>query len=648
MSNGFNTLIAELKTQANIVDIVSNRGITVNSSGARHKALCPFHNENTPSFVLDEHSQTYHCFGCGESGDVISFVQKFDNTDFVDALRTVGEIASISDIDNKIAQVFAGDDTSNVDYKVLRECLAQAAQFYADKFQDLKPQHPAKLMVTDRGLPVNSQDMVGGEFYLGYAGKNATELSTYLTNKGFSEDDLISTGLARKSEVKGKQVLFDVFSNRLLFAFTDTSGRVIGFSGRKLDDEDFGGKYINTSDTLLFNKSTAIFNFSSAKREIGLNKKVYVAEGQFDVFALREAGIKNVVAVSGTAVTDGHIKILNRAIGNSGQLVFCLDGDKAGLAAAVKTIQNHTSVQNKGLTITFPRGSDPCDVYQQENGKEELLSWLKEQGKTSVKFLVDVCLKGLHIGESEGKQKALSRLTQLCSPIENNSFVRLCANELSRHIIIPTDDIMERLNSERKEVKKSRYHANNENNEGNSVGNNISIVPTMLRERFGEIDFVDVEQRYDKLKQHRLGAIELRIFAIVSRFPGLREIVDGAEEPFSFKVTKGMYAISKKVGVKGAMVPENYGKAAPLVACVFFDSTLLPSLHSMDILAVQEHLEYLIDTASNIKQREMKKASRQEALEFLMKNSHKSISELVREIEKLPKDDELAEVLAPR
>ena len=214
MEINFNSLIAEVKTQSSIVDIVSARGISVSQSGSRYKALCPFHNENTPSFIVDDYSQTYHCFGCGESGDVISFVQKFDNTDFIDALRTVGESSRIADLDNKINSVFSGENTDSTNYKVLRKCLSVAADFYKEKFENLSYNHPAVKMVSDRGLPVEEDDMVGGKFYLGYAPKNASTLTNFLQEEGFDDDALVQTGLARKVEVKGKEVLLDVFTNR--------------------------------------------------------------------------------------------------------------------------------------------------------------------------------------------------------------------------------------------------------------------------------------------------------------------------------------------------------------------------------------------------------------------------------------------------
>lgn len=631
MEINFNSLIAEVKTQANIVDIVSQRGVSVNQSGSRYKSLCPFHNENTPSFIIDEHSQTYHCFGCGESGDVISFVQKFDNTDFTDALRSVGESSRVADLDNKIAAVFSGDNNGSIDYKVLRKCLSVAAEYYKEKFASLKSSHPAVKMVTDRGLPTNAEDMQSGEFYLGYAPKTPTELSTFLTNKGFDEEVLIQTGLARKVDVKGKEVLFDVFSNRLMFAFTDNTGRVIGFSGRKLNEEDYGGKYINSSDTPLFNKSNVIFNFSDAKREIGLSQKVFVVEGQFDVFALREAGIKNVVAVSGTSITDGHIRTLGRAIGSSGKIVFCLDGDKAGILAAIKTIQNHTMVQNRGVTVLFRKGTDPCDVFQEENGIEKLKDLLSKTQKAASTFLVEQCVKGLDLEKATDKQKALNRLSTLCASVNSASFIHLCAQEMAKYVLLSTEDIAQRVKSE-KDAKNSKAKSAREEKDSNREE---SIVSNVIKERFLDVDFEKIESMYAKMKSNQIAAIEIRVLSIIARYPGLKDMLEDSGFEFSFKTTISLYNYLKRLKNRGGLVPENYGKYAPLAACIFFDNSLLPSLHTMSTEDVKEHLDFLLSTVGALKEKERREEKRKEISEFLIKNSHMSIEELAKGVKDL-------------
>ena len=634
MEINFNSLIAEVKTQSSIVDIVSARGISVSQSGSRYKALCPFHNENTPSFIVDDYSQTYHCFGCGESGDVISFVQKFDNTDFIDALRTVGESSRIADLDNKINSVFSGENTDSTNYKVLRKCLSVAADFYKEKFENLSYNHPAVKMVSDRGLPVEEDDMVGGKFYLGYALKNASTLTNFLQEEGFDDDALVQTGLARKVEVKGKEVLLDVFTNRLMFSFTDNTGRVIGFSGRKLNDEDYGGKYINTSDSVLFNKSNVIFNFSNAKRDIGLKQKVFVVEGQFDVFALREAGIPNVVAVSGTAVTDGHIRTLGRAIGSSGKIVFCLDGDKAGISAAIKTVQNHVMVQNRGVTVSFEKGSDPCDVFQENNGVAKLKKILVQEQKAASTFLVDECVKNIDLDKATDKQKALNRLSTLCAKIENSSFVRLCAQEMAKYAILPTEDIVQRLNAEKKKSAKAAHNADNENNDSND-SNNDYIVSNAVKERFVDVDFEKVESMYAKMKNNKVAAIEIRILSIIARYPGLKDVLKESEFEFSFKITDRLYKTLNRLKARGGLVPENYGKDSPLAACIFFDNGLLPSLHAMGTEEIKEHLDFLISTAVSIKEKTRKENEHKKILEYLMKNADKSVEELGNAIKEI-------------
>src|SRR5699024_8908092 len=358
---------------------------------------------------------------------------------------------------------------------------------------------------------------------------------------------LIQTGLARKVDVKGKEVLFDVFSNRLMFAFTDNTGRVIGFSGRKLNEEDYGGKYINSSDTPLFNKSNVIFNFSDAKREIGLSQKVFVVEGQFDVFALREAGIKNVVAVSGTSVTDGHIRTLGRAIGSSGKIVFCLDGDKAGILAAIKTIQNHTMVQNRGVTVLFRKGTDPCDVFQEENGVEKLKDLLSKTQKAASTFLVEQCVKGLDLEKATDKQKALNRLSTLCASVNSASFVHLCAQEMAKYVLLSTEDIAQRVKSE-KDAKNSKAKSAREEKDSNREE---SIVSNVIKERFLDVDFEKIESMYAKMKSNQIAAIEIRVLSIIARYPGLKDMLEDSGFEFSFKTTISLYNYLKRLKNRG-------------------------------------------------------------------------------------------------
>lgn len=657
MADKFSLLISEVKSRGNIVDMCTSRGVEVHQSGVRYKALCPFHDEKTPSFVVDENTQTYHCFGCGERGDIISFVQKFDNTDFMDAVRLVAENAGMNDIDNKIDAVFSSGFDSAVDYRMLRSCMQAAADFYRDKFNALKSTHPAKKMVESRGVSLpdidcNDDNENGKDtaLYLGYCGAKSTELVEELQSRGFTPETLVQCGLAREvTDKDGDKVVLDFFSNRLLFAFHDNSGRIIGFSGRKLKESDFGGKYINTPETPLFHKGSAIFNFHAARTSIGRESLVYIVEGQFDVYAMRESGVDNVVAVSGTAVTDTHIKTLTRAAGAQGKLVFCLDGDKAGRASMVKSVQNHLAVQQRGESVVFPKGQDPCDVYV-KHGAKSLEKYVNVKRKTAAEFIARTASKyarTAHVDNSPTEelsneylaQEVLNELSALCAPVvsANPAFVRMCASIISPHILIPADDIVRYITSGKKKenvfVKKS--HKDEE-------GETLEFIPEDLARRFTQTtgeDCKEIEKKYKKLRDDRHGGVDIRIFALVARMPGLWNYVtqdkkDKTTYPVKYKVSKNLlYAAATMDNRRGA-VAESYGKLAPLVACIFFDDSLLPALHNLTIDDLTFHLEYLVSLSYKLAAQEKKKKDNERIVKFLIENENLSVHDMCAELKK--------------
>lgn len=610
----FNSLIAEVKSNSDIVNICEKNGINLTQNGYRAKGLCPFHQERTPSFVIDEQSQTYHCFGCGESGDVLSFIQKITNTDFIDALRIVGQENNI-DVEKKLAEIYNNDDVNIVDYKTMRACVDKASQYYADKFSHLSNNHPAKKIIIDRGFNLDNTSE-----YFGYAGKKPNDLTNYLLSQGFTIDNIVESGLARKVVKDDKEMVFDVFTNRLLFSFTDQMGRIVGFSGRKLDEDDFGGKYVNTSDTPIFHKGSLIYNLSNARKSIGSESKVYIVEGQFDVLALKVSGIENVVAVSGTSITDDHIKILNRAVGKNGEFIFCLDGDSAGIKAMRTTLEKHKIAQNKGFAVLFPPNADPCTIYEKK-GSKTLVAYLNSRRKkASSEFIVDICVQGQDLSTALGKQKSLSNFSEIADTIGKGAFIELCASNLGNKLSMSMQAILNNVDfSPKRDSVNVAHNAKNDRK-----------LFSLIHDSLSDDDIKNFESKYQKLLNNPIGSIEVRLFVLLLRFPGL--VKEHGEPLFNIKLMSNIYDISSELPYKRKMIVEEYGKYSIFVAMFLSDDNLFSAMHLMSTREINDHYNYLLkrreNTINQVKEMEkFKKMSN-----FLISNNDIPIKELRKKI----------------
>lgn len=355
--------IASIKAALSLEEYVESAGVSLKRSGSRSKGLCPFHHEKTPSFSVDSTTQTYHCFGCGEHGDIITFAQEQFSYGFLEAVTVLAEEAGVPlpELDG---------ERSNTDYGTLKAIVREAARFYWRAFRQLPEEHPAVANIIERGLPPHQK---GGIQY-GYA-SSANVLLKHLEREGYSREAMHEAGVLGHNEETDSY--YDFFRTRLLFFISDVRGNPVAFSGRGLGDYS-GGKYINTPDTPLFNKSRVLYHLSDAAESIRAKSEVYVVEGQFDVSALVAAGVQNVVATSGTALTVEHVATLSRMVGENGRIILCFDGDKAGVAAAYKVFSTIPDTHTMTDVVLVPDGMDPCD-YRQANGDEALRDLLGQR-----------------------------------------------------------------------------------------------------------------------------------------------------------------------------------------------------------------------------------------------------------------------------
>ena len=334
----------QIKEKINIINFLEEEGVKLEYNGRQYKGLCPFHTEKTPSFLVSEEFQNYKCFGCGESGDIFSYVIKKYGLNFSQSLAFLADKAQIP---------YNISEQSFVDLSRLYELTATVEEIYKKSFKDLPEFHIAKEDIIKRGLDINT------DIY-GYSPNSKGVLRKILLERGFSEEELKNSGIFAE-----KDPAWDLFSGRLVFFIKNYMGKTIGFSGRGYSDK--GPKYINSKDSTIYNKNKALYNIENAKKHIRDLKKVYVVEGLFDVIAMSKKGYKNVVATCGTAVTQDHIRQLIQ-YSNNGEIVLLLDGDNAGKKAARRAFINYKEIQDNGKIIILPDDQDPCD-YLMENDK---------------------------------------------------------------------------------------------------------------------------------------------------------------------------------------------------------------------------------------------------------------------------------------
>lgn len=341
---------AELvKSRLDIVTLVSGY-FKLDKAGINFKARCPFHNERTPSFFVSPARESWHCFGCGKGGDIFSFVMEMDGLTFPEALRMLAERVGV--------EISREAPSERSERARLFTLLEEAANFFEENLNTSKE---ALLYLTERGL--KSETM--RDFRLGFAPDNWRALSEHLKRKEFSDDEIQRAGLT----VPGSRGAYDRFRSRIIFPLEDSHGRVIGFGGRifsearPLADEveslEHGAKYINTPQTELYDKSRFLFGFSKAKQAIRSAKSAVVVEGYMDQILSYQAGAQNVVAISGTALTAEHLKILRRI---SDALVFAFDVDAAGVEASRRAAGLAHKEDFAVRIVDIEGGKDPADI----------------------------------------------------------------------------------------------------------------------------------------------------------------------------------------------------------------------------------------------------------------------------------------------
>jgi len=364
--------IQEIKDKLDIVEFIRSY-IQLSPAGKNFKACCPFHKEKTPSFMVSPERQTWHCFGsCAEGGDIFKFAMKHDNLEFYEALKFLAEKAGVE------LKRFSPADQRQ--FGVLYDINDSAKKFFKSQLDLFKE---ASDYLEKRGLKKETIE----EFEIGFAPQGFDKLTVYLINMGYDVRDIERAGLNFKSERGG---YIDRFRGRLMFPIYNHFGKTIGFSGRILPQYDTGetGKYINSPETAIFNKSKVLYGFHKSKNFIKEQKQAVLMEGQMDFLMSWQDGVKNVAASSGVALTMDHLLALKRW---TDQLVFCFDSDEAGLKAAERSID---LAQNHDFSVKLLVLEDYKDPAEVVNHKPGILMKLIEKAKLAMEFYFDRYLGG--------------------------------------------------------------------------------------------------------------------------------------------------------------------------------------------------------------------------------------------------------------
>ncbi|WP_409228574.1 DNA primase [Gudongella sp. SC589] len=402
MSYSNEDVLEKVKDQMDIVQLVGEY-VHLKKSGSNHVGLCPFHNEKTPSFTVSESKQIYHCFGCGEGGDGISFIMKRENLDFVDALKFLADKYGIPWEENLNRE---DSEEKNTLYNMNKEA---ARYFHNNLMSNKKPRE----YLAKRGITAE----IARKFGIGFATEKWDGLIKHLLEKGFTEDEMLKAGLAGIR--KDGSGYFDKFRNRVIFPIIDTRGRVIGFGGRVLDHNL--PKYLNSPDTKVFNKGYHLYGLNLLAGNSD-RKKILLVEGYMDVISLCSGGVNFAVASLGTALTSNQGKLLKRY----GEEVFiCYDRDRAGIKATLRAIDVLRELEVDPRVVVLPEGMDPDDFIR-ENGQAGFQKKINT-ALSYVDFKVYILKEQYNIEEPKGKidfTKEVARIIRdMKSPVEQDVYI---------------------------------------------------------------------------------------------------------------------------------------------------------------------------------------------------------------------------------
>jgi DNA primase len=431
--------VAEIKARLDVADIIGEY-LTMKPAGTgSFKALCPFHNEKTPSFYINRPRQSWHCFGCDKGGDLISFVQEIEGMDFPDTLAHLAQKAGV-----ELPQY---DPKASSEKKRLYEVNELASKFFRAFLLTSPSAETARAYVAKRGI----DELTGDLWRIGYAPDSWNSLIDALIQKNVTEDEMLKAGLIQKNE-SGR--VYDRFRNRIMFTIWDVHGNVIGFTGRILTDSKEEAKYVNTPETNVYKKSQVLYGLDKGKGDIKRENLAVIVEGNMDVVSSHQFGIANVVASSGTALTADQLNLIKRFTKN---LAIAFDGDAAGKAATLRGLDLARQQDFNIRVISLPSeaGKDPDDAVRKD---PELWRRAIKDAAPVIDWVYRNAFKGKDPSKPEGKKQIAAELVpelrRISNSVERDAWLKRLADDLG----VSEESVRDLVKSAAPSTKFSPYY----------------------------------------------------------------------------------------------------------------------------------------------------------------------------------------------
>ncbi len=509
--------VEELKSKADIHSVISSY-VKLKRTGRNYTGLCPFHKEKTPSFTVDTSKQLYHCFGCGEGGDVISFIEKIENMEFIEAVEFLAKKIGYS-----LKYTYSGSEQPSKLKNRLVELNELARKYFNFILFNSKKGLPSLNYLKNRGF--TEKTLV--EFDVGYSLDEWSAFSNFARKRGYKTQEIIGCGLGIESK-RGTEEVYDRFRNRIIFPIEDIVGKTIGFGGRILSDSGKTAtrqaKYINTPETILYSKSRNIYRIFQAKKYIVEKDEALIVEGYTDVMALHQYGIKNAVASLGTALTSEQIKVLGRFTKN---IILVFDSDAAGMSASLKGIERLREYNERldlyyenNLNIkvsVLEEGYDPADFIFKK-GKDIFIS--KIEGSTSIiDFTLDAIIGKYDISDLSGKLKASDHITRFISTLSSRIIQEECIKRVAYKLNLKESLLFEEMLKKRHDNERRVVYQDKDYDGERKESEDKKIIP---------------------LKRIEVEALKLIINGVGNQIDGLLNL---GPDYFRFEDTKELYLI---------------------------------------------------------------------------------------------------------
>lgn len=468
---------SQVREKIDIVSLISEY-LPLKKMGRNFTTVCPFHTENSPSFVVSPERQIWHCFGCGKGGDAFSFLMEYENLEFVESLRILAKKAGIT------LKITENSFTSSK-----KEAIYSINKITSEYYHFVLTKHPVgkkalEYLIKYRGLT----DALIKTYNIGFAPSRGEDLSKYLLNKKkYAKMDLIEAGLGIQ---KGDRII-DFFRGRIIFPLIDHRGNISGFSGRSISDKDFGPKYINTRDTLVYHKGSMFFGLNLAKDSIKKEEFAIIMEGEFDVITAFKEGITNAVALKGTALTENQALLLSRF---APKVSLCLDQDIAGIEAMKRSIP---VLEKRGLSISviIPEEKDPDDAL-----KNNPLGFKKavKNDREVYDFLLEKFASENNPDSAIGKKKIGDEMLPLISNIQNEIIKEHYLKKLSEKINTSYDALLRQIENKKDEKEEKPFQKTQKQNRNELLEEYLlSLVVQSLEPKKSLIKVKDLLNKYE-------------------------------------------------------------------------------------------------------------------------------------------------------